>query len=396
MRPLEGITVVTLEHAIAAPFCTRQLADLGARVIKIERPGVGDLARAYDTRVHGQASHFVWTNRSKESLTLDLKHADAPEVLARLLATADVLVQNLAPGAAARLGVSFEALHEKHPALIVCDISGYGDDPVAPGPYRDKKAYDLLIQSEAGFLSVTGSPDEPSKAGCSIADIAAGMYAYSNILAALIQRGKTGKGCRIDVSMLESMVEWMSFPMYYAFDGAAPPPRSGASHATIFPYGPFSAGDGRTVMLGLQNEREWEKFCTKVMLQPELATDARFNTNVLRVANKPELRALITAEFANLTIDQVIARLEAAQIANASLNTMNDVWAHAQLKARDRWVQVDTPAGPIPALRPPGMPDSFDARMDPVPALGQHVDAILAELGFAPADIARLRLEEAI
>ena len=396
MRPLEGITVVTLEHAIAAPFCTRQLADLGARVIKIERPGVGDFARAYDTRVHGQASHFVWTNRSKESLTLDLKHADAPEVLARLLATADVLVQNLAPGAAARLGVSFEALHEKHPALIVCDISGYGDDPKAPGPYRDKKAYDLLIQSEAGFLSVTGSPDEPSKAGCSIADIAAGMYAYSNILAALIQRGKTGKGCRIDVSMLESMVEWMSFPMYYAFDGASPPPRSGASHATIFPYGPFTAGDGRTVMLGLQNEREWEKFCTKVLLQPELATDARFNTNVLRVANKPALRTLITDEFADLTIDQVIARLEAAQIANASLNTMDDVWAHAQLEARDRWVQVDTPAGPIPALRPPGMPDSFDARMDPVPALGQHADAILAELGFAPADIARLRLEEAI
>ena len=396
MRPLEGITVVTLEHAIAAPFCTRQLADLGARVIKIERPGVGDFARAYDTRVHGQASHFVWTNRSKESLTLDLKHADAPEVLARLLATADVLVQNLAPGAAARLGVSFEALHEKHPSLIVCDISGYGDDPVNPGPYRDKKAYDLLIQSEAGFLSVTGSPDEPSKAGCSIADIAAGMYAYSNILAALIQRGKTGKGCRIDVSMLESMVEWMSFPMYYAFDGASPPPRSGASHATIFPYGPFTAGDGRTVMLGLQNEREWEKFCTKVMLQPELATDARFNTNVLRVANKPALRTLITDEFADLTLDQVVARLEVAQIANASLNTMDDVWAHAQLEARDRWVQVDTPAGPIPALRPPGMPDSFDARMDPVPALGQHADAILAELGFAPTDIARLRLEAAI
>ncbi|MBC7735528.1 MAG: CoA transferase [Bacteriovorax sp.] len=396
MRPLEGITVVTLEHAIAAPFCTRQLADLGARVIKIERPGVGDFARAYDTRVHGQASHFVWTNRSKESLTLDLKHTDAPEVLARLLATADVLVQNLAPGAAARLGVSFEALHEKHPALIVCDISGYGDDPAAPGPYRDKKAYDLLIQSEAGFLSVTGSPDEPSKAGCSIADIAAGMYAYSNILAALIQRGKTGKGCRIDVSMLESMVEWMSFPMYYAFDGATPPPRAGASHATIYPYGPFSAGDGRTVMLGLQNEREWGQFCTKVLLQPELATDARFNTNVLRVANKPALRALITAEFNDLTLDQVIARLEAAQIANASLNTMDDVWAHAQLKARDRWVQVDTPGGPIPALRPPGMPDSFEARMDAIPALGQHADAILAELGFAPADIARLRLEAAI
>jgi itaconate CoA-transferase len=221
MRPLEGITVVTLEHAIAAPFCTRQLADLGARVIKIERPGVGDFARAYDSRVQGLASHFVWTNRSKESLTLDLKHAAAPDVLARLLANADVLVQNLAPGAAARLGLSFEALQAEHPMLIVCDISGYGDDPENPGPYRDKKAYDLLIQSEAGFLSITGSPDEPAKAGCSIADIAAGMYAYTNILAALIQRGKTGKGCRIDVSMLESMVEWMSYPLYYAFDGAA-------------------------------------------------------------------------------------------------------------------------------------------------------------------------------
>ena len=254
MRPLEGITVVTLEHAIAAPFCTRQLADLGARVIKVERPGVGDFARAYDTRVKGLASHFVWTNRSKESLTLDLKHVEAPEVLKRLLASADVLVQNLAPGAAARLGLSYAALHEAHPKLIVCDISGYGDDPAAPGPYRDKKAYDLLIQSEAGFLSITGSPDAPAKAGNSIADIAAGMYAYSNILAALIQRGKSGRGCRIDVSMLESMVEWMSYPLYYAFDGATPPPRAGASHATIYPYGPFKARDGRTVMLGLQNE----------------------------------------------------------------------------------------------------------------------------------------------
>ena len=268
MRPLEGVTVVTLEHAIAAPFCTRQLADLGARVIKVERPGVGDFARAYDTRVRGQASHFVWTNRSKESLTLDLKHPQTTEVLARLLKTADVRVQNLAPGAAARLGLSYSALCEKHPALIVCDISGYGDDPLHPGPYRDKKAYDLLIQSEAGFLSITGTPNEPSKAGCSIADIAAGMYAYSNIMAALIQRGKTGRGRRIDISMLESMAEWMSYPLYYAFEGAEPPPRAGASHATIYPYGPFVAGDGRTVMLGLQNEREWHLFCAKVLLQP--------------------------------------------------------------------------------------------------------------------------------
>ena len=396
MRPLEGITVVTLEHAIAAPFCTRQLADLGARVIKVERPGVGDFARAYDSRVQGLASHFVWTNRSKESLTLDLKHADAPEVLARLLADADVLVQNLAPGAAARLGLSFEALHAEHPKLIVCDISGYGDDSENPGPYRDKKAYDLLIQSEAGFLSITGSPDEPAKAGCSIADIAAGMYAYTNILAALIQRGKTGRGCRIDVSMLESMVEWMTYPLYYAFDGAAPPPRAGASHATIYPYGPFVAGDGRTVMLGLQNEREWQQFCAKVLMRPELASDERFNANAKRVAAKPELRALITEVFASLTIDQVIARLEDAQIANASVNTMSDVWAHAQLKARERWVQVATPAGPVPALLPPGMPAGFEARMDAVPALGQHAEAILAELGYAGADIARLRADAAI
>ncbi len=396
MRPLEGITVVTLEHAIAAPFCTRQLADLGARVIKVERPGVGDFARAYDARVNGLASHFVWTNRSKESLTLDLKHADAPDVLGRLLANADVLVQNLAPGAAARLGLSYDALKAAHPRLIVCDISGYGDDPEHPGPYRDKKAYDLLIQSEGGFLSVTGSPDEPAKAGCSIADIAAGMYAYSNILAALIRRGKTGTGCRIDVSMLESMVEWMSFPMYYAFDGAPPPPRAGASHATIYPYGPFAAGDGRTVMLGLQNEREWKLFCEKVLRQPALAADTRFDANAKRVANKPALQALITEAFSSLNAEQVVERLEDAQIANANVSTMADVWAHPQLKARGRWTQVGTSAGPIPALRPPGMPESFDARMDDVPALGQHSDAILAELGYAADRIAQWRDAAAI
>ena len=282
MGALDGITVVTLEHAIAAPFCTRQLADHGARVIKIERPGIGDFARAYDERVPGQASHFVWTNRSKESLTLDLKHAQAPQVLARLIERADVLVQNLAPGAAARLGLSYEALAPTHPGLIVCDISGYGAD----GPDRDRKAYDLLIQSESGFLSVTGTRDEMAKAGCSIADIAAGMYAYSNILAALIERGRTGRGRRIDVSMLESMVEWMGFPMYYAFDGAAPPPRAGAAHATIYPYGPFPTGDGKTVMLGIQNEREWQAFCAKVLGQPELATDPRFSTNPRR-ARRP-------------------------------------------------------------------------------------------------------------
>ena len=396
MLPLQGMLVVTLEHAIAAPFCTRQLADLGARVIKVERPGEGDFARAYDTRVRGQASHFVWTNRSKESLTLDLKHPQATEVLARLLKTADVLVQNLAPGAAARLGLSYSALCEKHPALIVCDISGYGDDPLHPGPYRDKKAYDLLIQSEAGFLSITGTPDAPSKAGCSIADIAAGMYAYSNIMAALIQRGKTGRGRRIDISMLESMAEWMSYPLYYAFEGAEPPPRAGASHATIYPYGPFVAGDGRTVMLGLQNEREWHLFCAKVLLQPALANDERFNSNARRVAAKPALHQLITEHFASLTIDEVIARLEDAQIANAHVNTMQDVWAHPQLKARGRWVDVATPNGPVPALLPPGLAESFDARMDAVPALGQHTVSLLSELGFTPAEIERMKTDATV
>jgi len=389
--PLDGITVVALEHAIAAPFCTRQLADLGARVIKIERPGVGDFARAYDGRVRGQASHFVWTNRSKESLTLDLKHAQASEVLMRLLAKSDVLVQNLAPGAAARLGLSFEALHERFPRLIVCDISGYGAD----GLYRDKKAYDLLIQSESGFLSITGTPDSPAKAGCSIADIAAGMYGFTNVLAALIQRDRTGRGCRIDVSMLESMVEWMSYPLYYAYDGATPPPRAGAAHATIYPYGPFPTGDGKTVMLGLQNEREWQEFCARVLKRPELASDERFSSNARRVAARHELHPLILEVFSHLDADAVVARLEEAQIANARMNSMPEVWAHPQLQARKRWTEVETPAGSVPALRPPGVPDTFAPRMDPVPALGQHSAAILAELGYSDAGIEALRREGA-
>ncbi len=392
MRPLEGITVVALEHAIAAPFCSRQLADQGARVIKVERPGNGDFARGYDSRVRGLSSHFTWTNRSKESLTLDLKHEKATDIMDRLLSTADVLVQNLAPGAAARMGLSFEALHQKYPKLIVCDISGYGDS----GPYRDKKAYDLLIQSEAGFLSITGSPDAPAKAGCSIADIAAGMYAYSNILTALIQRGKTGVGRYIDVSMLESMTEWMGYPMYYAFDGATPPPRAGASHATIYPYGPFATGDGKTVMLGLQNEREWVVFCDKVLQQPALAKDERFATNAQRSAARPALQQIIEAAFATLTAEQVIARLEAAQIANAQVNSMADVWAHPQLAARQRWVEVDSPAGLIPALLPPGAPDAAHARMDAIPAVGQHTTAILRELGLSADEIEQLKNDKAI
>ena len=393
MKPLEGLTVVTLEHAIAAPFATRQLADLGARVIKIERPGVGDFARGYDERVRGMSSHFVWTNRSKESLTLDVKHPEAQAILQRLIMEqADVVVQNLAPGAAARLGLSYEALSKAKPGLIVCDISGYGSD----GPYRDKKAYDLLIQSEAGFVSVTGSEDEPAKAGPSIADISAGMYAYSNILAALLQRARTGRGRHIDISMLESLVEWTSYPLYYAFDGAPPPPRTGASHATIYPYGPFPAGDGKTVMLGLQNEREWALFCAKVLQAPELATDPRFASNSKRSAARTELRALIVDAFAALTAAEVVARLDEAQIANANVNTMGDVWAHPQLQARGRWTEVASPVGTIPALLPPGCAPDEALRMDAVPALGQHTDAILGELHYDAAQIAELRAAGAI
>lgn len=381
------MTVVTLEHAIAAPFCTRQLADLGARVIKVERPGVGDFARAYDHRTRGLASHFVWTNRSKESLTLDLKQPAAQAVLGELVAQADVLVQNLAPGAAARLGLSFDALHAKHPRLIVCDISGYGAD----GPYRDKKAYDLLIQSEAAFLSITGTADEPCKAGNSIADIAAGMYAYTGILSALLQRGVTGIGSHVEISMLEALAEWMGFPMYYAYDDQQQPGRNGAAHATIYPYGPFKAGDGRVVMLGLQNEREWKAFCDVVLRDPALATDPRFDANVHRSEHRAELKAVIEQTFSSLTAQDVIARLDAAQIANAAVNQIGDLWTHPQLHARQRFRTIDSPAGELRALLPPATIDSFDVRMDAVPALGEHSTAILRELGRTDADIEQLR-----
>ena len=391
-RPLDGITVVSLEHAVAAPFCTRQLADLGARVIKVERPGSGDFARGYDQRVKGQSSHFTWLNRNKESLALDVKHPQAKAALLQLVRTADVLVQNLAPGAAARMGLSYEALKAHNPKLIVCDISGYGAD----GPYRDKKAYDLLIQSEAGFLSVTGTPETPSKSGISVADIAAGMYAYTNILSALLLRGKTGEGSHIDVSMLEAMGEWMGYPMYYAYDGAPPPPRTGASHASIYPYGPFLAGDGGTVMLGLQNEREWKIFCDAVLQRPEVATDPRFDSNAQRNANRTALQALILGVFAGLTVAQVVERLDAAGIANARVNDMADLWAHPQLQARQRWCSVGTPAGEVPALLPPGLNSAFDYRMDAVPAVGQHNAAILAELGWSAEQIDALQAPQPI
>ncbi|MBW8467220.1 MAG: CoA transferase [Thiobacillus sp.] len=393
MQPLNGITVVTLEHAIAAPFATRQLSDLGARVIKIERPGVGDFARGYDTRVRGIASHFVWTNRSKESLTLDVKHPEAQAILKRIIEEeADVVVQNLAPGAAARLGLSYEVLSAAKPGIIVCDISGYGDS----GPYRDKKAYDLLIQSEAGFVSVTGTEDTPSKAGPSIADIAAGMYAYTNILAALMHRQQTGKGQHIDISMLESLTEWMGYPLYYSIDGAAPPKRTGASHATIYPYGPFPAGDGKTVMLGLQNEREWKAFCEQVLLQPALAADERFASNPLRVAARATLYDIIVNAFAALSAAEVVQRLETAQIANAQVNTMAEVWAHPQLQARQRWTQVETSVGAVPALLPPGSWSRGAPRMDAVPALGQHTDSILSGLGYSATQLQALREEGAV
>jgi itaconate CoA-transferase len=393
MRPLNGITVVTLEHAIAAPFATRQLADLGARVIKVERPGVGDFARGYDARVRGLASHFVWTNRSKESLALDIKHPEARQILKRLIREhADILVQNLAPGAAARLGLGYQDLVAQKPGIIVCDISGYGND----GPYRDKKAYDLLIQGEAGFLSVTGTKETPSKAGPSIADIAAGMYAFSSILAALLERQKTGKGRHIDISMLEALGEWMSYPLYYAFDGAAPPARTGASHATIYPYGLFRAGDGNTVLLGLQNEREWVTFCEFVLRRPELAREERFAGNTRRNAARQELEAIINATFATLSAAEVIERLEQANIANARANDLHALWAHPQLHARARWRNVGTPSGEVPALLPPGSWEDGDPRMDPVPALGEHTGAVLEELGYSAAQVAVLRAEGAV
>jgi crotonobetainyl-CoA:carnitine CoA-transferase CaiB-like acyl-CoA transferase len=378
VKPLDHITVVSLEHAIAAPFCTRQLADLGARVIKVERPGAGDFARGYDQRARGASSHFVWVNRSKESLALDLKEPAHLAVLKQLIARADVLVQNLAPGATARMGLDASNLRAEHPRLIVCDISGYGNE----GPYRDKKAYDLLIQSEAGYLSITGTPEAPSKSGNSIADIAAGMYAYTNILSALLQRDKTGEGAHIDVSMLESLAEWMGFPMYYAMDNAPPPPRSGASHATIYPYGPFLAGDGVSIMLGLQNEREWLKFCEVVLQIPTLATDPRFHNNSLRNQNREALQVLILEVFAKLTSNEVIRRLDEAPIANARMNNMADLWAHPQLQARQRWTSVDSPVGPLPALLPPGLQTGFDYTMGPIPSVGEHNAKILKELGM--------------
>jgi itaconate CoA-transferase len=376
--PLEGITVVSLEQAVAAPFATRQLADMGARVIKVERPGAGDFARSYDTVVQGLSSHFVWINRSKESIALNLKQEAARDVLNSLLEDADVFVQNLAPGATGRLGFGTEALRERHPRLIVCDVSGYG----ASGPYRDKKAYDLLVQCEAAVVSVTGTQETPSKAGIAVADIAAGMYAYSAILAALFRRERTGEGAAIEVSLFEALAEWMGFPAYYAMYGEKEPPRSGASHASIAPYGPFACAGGEVVFLGIQNEREWEKFCEVVLERPELEGDERFSSNSDRLANRDALDEEIGRVFGHLTAEEVIEKLEEAGIANARLRSVREFLDHPQLRARGRWREVDSPAGPLHALLPPGLPMDAEPVMDAIPEVGEHTAAILSELGY--------------
>ena len=375
---------MAIEQAVAAPFASRQLADLGARVIKIERPGTGDFARGYDATVKGLASHFVWVNRSKESLTLDLKHPEAVEVVRRLLARCDVFIHNLAPGAVARLGFPSSTLRAQHRRMVICEMSGYG----TTGPYRDKKAYDLLVQSEAGLLSITGTPEVPSKVGISIADIAAGMYAFSGILAALLRRERTGDGATLDISMFDALAEWMGFPAYYAGYGGTPPPRSGARHAAIAPYGPFSAGDGKVVYLGLQNEREWARFCEEVLKRPDLIVDPRFSSNAGRVAQQEALDGIITATFADRTGAEVIAMLDTAGIANARMNSVDEFLDHPQLAARNRWKEIDSPAGPLRALVPPFNIEGVEAAMGPVPSVGQHTGAILHELGFTPAAVA--------
>ena len=387
MQPLEGITVVALEQAVAAPLATRHLADLGARVIKIERPGVGDFARGYDTTVRGMSSHFVWLNRSKQSLTLDVKNPEAKDVLARLLSRADVFVQNLAPGAAERLSLGAEELRKEYPALIVCNISGYG----ASGPYRDKKAYDLLIQSESGLLSITGTEEEPSKAGISVADIAGGMYAYSAILTALLMRQQTSQGTTIEVSLFEALSEWMGYPAYYTNYGGAAPARTGASHAAIAPYGPFQSKDQKPVFLSIQNEREWERFCRMVLERADLATDPRFNSGPARVAHRHDLQAAIEEVFRRLTAGEIVARLEGAQIANARMNTMQEFLEHPQLAARKRWREIDSPVGKLSALIPPADLEGTETVMGPVPSLGQHTDDILNEIGFDAPTLAAWR-----
>jgi crotonobetainyl-CoA:carnitine CoA-transferase CaiB-like acyl-CoA transferase len=367
------------------------MADLGADVIKIERPGEGDFARSYDSFVHGQASFFVWLNRGKRSVTLDLKHADASKMLERLIGTADVLLQNLAPGAATRLGLSHADLSPRHPKLIVCDISGYGES----GPFAQKKAYDLLIQAESGLISVTGTEDTPSRVGISAADIGTGMYALSGILAALVRRGRTGEGANVKIAMLDALAEWMTYPMYRMAYANSPLPRSPTSHPALAPYGAHQTKDGQ-VIFGLQNEREWVTFCTKVLEQPDLATDKRFRDNNARRENRHELTGLIEDYFADMTSLAVVTKLDAAGIANGRLNEPADVWNHVQFRERDRWREIDTPGGPVRALLPPFTFTDVEAAMGDIPALGQHTDGVLQELGYTPAEIHALHLAGAV
>jgi itaconate CoA-transferase len=382
--PLHGVTVVAIEQAVAGPFATRQLADLGARVIKIERPDGGDFARAYDTSVRGMASHFVWLNRSKESLTLDLKRPEATAVLQRLLEGADVFLQNLAPGAIDRLGLGTEALRTRYPRLIVCNLSGYGTS----GPYAEKKAYDLIIQSEVGMLSVTGTESTPSKVGVSIADISAGMYAYSGILTALLARKDTDAGTVVDVALIDTLGEWMGYAAYYTEYGGTQPPRTGASHATIAPYGPYRTCDG-TIIVAVHSSREWAEFCARVLQQPALAQDPRFQTNVLRVQHREALTDAIEGVLVHLPSAEVLRRLETANIANARVNSIREYLQHPQLAARECWREVDSPAGPIRAFVPPVRMQDVEPVMGAVPALGQHSKAILEELEFDRDTIAR-------
>ncbi|MEU5979943.1 CaiB/BaiF CoA-transferase family protein [Streptomyces sp. NPDC047315] len=390
--PLEGITVVSLEQAVAAPFATRQLADLGARVIKVERPGSGDFARGYDESVLGQSSYFVWLNRSKESLTLDIKTPGGREALERLLAEADVFVQNLAPGATRRLGLGAQELADRHPSLVVCDISGYGSS----GPWADRKAYDLLVQCETGLVSLTGSPAEPAKVGISIADVAAGMHAYSGILTALYERRATGRARAVDVSLFEALAEWMGSPAYYTAYSGTQPARVGAQHATIAPYGPYDAADGKTVLLAIQNEREWTSFCAVFLGDATLAADARFAKGSSRVARREELNAIVAARFAELTAAEAVALLDEAKVANARLNSVAEFWDHPVLAGRDRWREVATPGGTVKALLPPASLDGLDPRMDPVPAVGEHTDAVLRGLGYGETAVSALRAEGAV
>ncbi len=391
MRPMEGMRVIALEHAVAAPLCTRHLADLGADVIKIERPGEGDFARAYDDYVNGICSHFIWLNRGKRSVTLDVKNADARSALDTLIAGADVLVQNLAPGAAARLGLTHEALKTANPKLVVCDISGYGES----GPFVQKKAYDLLIQAESGLISVTGSEAEPSRVGISIADIATGMYALTGILSALLRRSRTGEGANVKIAMLDALGEWMTHPMLRHAYAGSPPPRLPTSHPAIAPYGAHRTKDGQ-VILGLQNEREWVTFCQKVLGRPDVQTDPRFATQQVRRQNRQALTAVIEDFFSTMTSMEVTTLLDQAGIANGRLNEPIDVWNHVQFSARDKWRQIQTEAGPVRAMLPPFTFTDQEAVMGDVPSVGQHTDQVLNEIGFSAQKIAAMRAAGAI